>query len=91
MPSNWIQRPVTVSSSSPSGWFSGRPKGYIGNPKEDSTPFRMSGYVGLRGIPPLARLMCRPWAKLDSETRTVLRKYILYTQLLRNDPTFSFR
>ena len=47
--------------------------------------------MGLRETPPLARLMCRPWAKQDSETRTVLRKYILYTQLLRNDPTFSFR
>ena len=34
----------------------------------------------LREIPPLARLMCRPWAKLDSETRTVYPVYAVTAQ-----------
>lgn len=56
------------------------PKGILEAPKRTVYPSRMSGYVGLRETPPLARLMCRPWAKLDSETRTVYPVYAVTAQ-----------
>ena len=88
MPSNWIQRPVTVSSSSPSGWFSSRPKGYIGSPKEDSIPFPVCLATW-----DCARLLLSHVSCADHGLNWIVKhvQYILYTQSLRNDPTFTFR